>query len=95
MELVSSSVEKSSPYTYRGAWLASAEPRITSRALPSASVTTGTPGLMIPAFWAAMASMVFPSRSVCSRVTLVITETSGVMMLVESHRPPMPTSITA
>ena len=39
--------------------------------------------------------MVFPSRPTCSSETGVITDTVGVMTLVESSRPPRPTSITA
>ena len=56
--------------------------------------TTGIPGLMIPAFSLAISSIVPPSTFTWSRLIGVITETSGVMIFVESSRPPRPTSIT-
>ncbi len=57
-------------------------------------MTTGTPGLMMPPFSAAMASMVSPSSAVCSSASGVITLISGVTRLVASSRPPNPTSST-
>ena len=58
-------------------------------------MTAGQPGLMMPAFAAAIFSSVSPSTSVWSSPMLQITETSGASMtLVESSSPPMPTSIT-
>ena len=53
------------------------------------------PGLMIPAFSAAILGSVSPKNCMWSGEMLVITHTSGVMMLVESSLPPIPTSITA
>ena len=61
----------------------------------SAPVTTGTPGLMIPAFSKAIAPSVFPRYSWWSRAMFVMTETSGVTTFVASNRPPIPTSKTA
>ena len=58
-------------------------------------ISRGTFSLIMPAFCIAMRSKVLPQRSVWSSATLVITLTTGVITLVESHRPPMPTSITA
>lgn len=57
--------------------------------------TTGTPGLMMPAFWYAIASSVFPSWAVWSMPTDVTTDTSGAHTFVLSNRPPRPTSTTA
>ena len=51
--------------------------------------------LIIPAFSRAMASNVSPNRAMWSKDILVMTEASGWMMLVESNRPPKPTSIMA
>ena len=50
---------------------------------------------MMPAFSRAIAVSVEPSRSVWSRLTGVMTETSGSTTLVASSRPPSPTSTTA
>jgi hypothetical protein len=61
----------------------------------SAPHTAGTPGLRIPAFSARTAASVSPSRSVCSSSMLVIAQTAGDTALVESSRPPRPTSSTA
>ena len=68
---------------------------ITSNAVPSLDVMTGTPSLIIPAFSYAIFSKVSPRYSVCSMLMLVITETSGCNMLVASYLPPIPTSTTA
>ena len=57
--------------------------------------TTGTPGLMMPAFSAAIAASVSPSCSVWSRLMAVMTATSGARTFVASSRPPRPTSTTA
>jgi len=57
--------------------------------------TNGTPGLRIPAFSAAIASIVSPRISVWSSPIDVITVTSGASTLVQSSRPPRPTSTTA
>ncbi len=62
---------------------------------PRTPLTTGRPRLMIPAFSAAIAPRVEPSRRVWSNEIVVSTETSGRTALVESSRPPMPTSTTA
>ena len=56
---------------------------------------TSTPGLMMPAFSAAIAASVSPSCLVWSRLMLVMIERHGVQTLVESSRPPSPTSNTA
>ena len=58
-------------------------------------VTQGTPGFMIPAFSRAIFWMVSPRNSVCSIPMLLMTATSGVMTLVLSNLPPIPTSMTA
>lgn len=51
---------------------------------------------MIPALCHAIWSMVFPNMFVCSRAKAVITATDGrSTMLVESKRPPIPTSMMA
>ncbi len=69
--------------------------RITLRGSRSVTpLTTGTPGLMMPAFSAAMAASVSPNCCVWSRLMLVMTDTRGVQTLVESSRPPSPTSNT-
>ena len=47
----------------------------------------------IPAFSLVINSMVLPKITVCSKEILVITETSGVIMLVESNLPPSPVSM--
>ena len=56
---------------------------------------TGTPGLMMPAFSAAMAASVSPNCLTWSKLMLVMIDTHGVQTLVESSRPPSPTSSTA
>jgi len=56
----------------------------------STPLTTGTPGLMIPAFSEAMAARVRPRYSVWSREIEVMTETKGKTTLVASNRPPCP-----
>ena len=53
------------------------------------------PGLITPAFSAAMASMVSPRWAWWSSPMLVITAATGVTTLVASSRPPRPTSTTA
>ena len=58
-------------------------------------ITTGTLCLIIPAFCAAIKGRVSPKISIWSQPILVITERSGVIMLVESNLPPRPTSIIA
>ena len=58
-------------------------------------ITTGTPGLIMPAFSPAISSSVFPKNCVWSKLMLVMTQSSGVMMFVQSSRPPSPTSTTA
>ncbi|SCI72153.1 Uncharacterised protein [uncultured Roseburia sp.] len=69
---------------------------ITSEALLSVlSYTTGTPGFKIPAFSAAIFSMVSPKISVWSRLTEVRTVIIGEEILfVASRRPPRPVSKT-
>ncbi len=57
--------------------------------------TTRLPGLMMPALSRAMSSRVGPSTSVWSKLTLVRTATSASTTLVQSQRPPKPTSTTA
>ena len=57
--------------------------------------TTGTSSLIIPAFSLAILVSVWPRYCIWSKPILVITHRSGVMILVQSRRPPMPTSITA
>ena len=58
--------------------------------------TTGTSSLIIPAFSLVYFSSVCgPDIVIWSKPILVITHRSGVMILVQSRRPPMPTSITA
>lgn len=58
-------------------------------------VTHGTPGFMMPAFSDAISSIVLPRNLVCSIPMLLITATSGLITLVESRRPPIPTSMIA
>ena len=58
-------------------------------------MTQGTPGFMIPAFSEAMEASESPNCAIWSKEMLVITDNNGVMILVESSRPPSPTSITA
>ena len=59
--------------------------RITSRGSGAVTpLTTGTPGLMIPAFSAAMAASESPNCWVWSKLMLVMTDTRGVQTLVES-----------
>ena len=57
--------------------------------------TAGIPGFRIPAFSLAMASMVWPRYASWSKSMGVITVRTGSTTLVESRRPPRPTSITA
>ena len=57
--------------------------------------TTGIPCLMIPDFSIAMSSSELPRNCVWSILMLVMTDKIGMMMFVQSRRPPMPTSITA
>ena len=57
--------------------------------------TAIAPGLMIPAFSVAIASMVEPSSRVWSMSTGVMTATCPSAMLVASHDPPSPTSTIA
>ena len=49
----------------------------------------------MPTLSLAIAAIVGPSTAVWSRSTLVSTVTTPSMTLVESHVPPMPTSMTA
>ena len=57
--------------------------------------TTGQPGLMMPAFCAAISVSVFPSRAIWSKDTEVIAQTSGFFTtFVASSKPPMPVSRT-
>ncbi len=58
-------------------------------------VTTGRPGLMMPAFSAATFARVSPRYAVCSNPISVRTATKGVTTLVLSSRPPSPVSRTA
>lgn len=68
----------------------------TRRTSPSASpIITGMRGLIMPAFSDAISGRVSPSSAVWSLEILVMIDSSGVMMLVLSSRPPSPTSITA
>ena len=53
------------------------------------------PSLIIPAFFSAISRTVSPRTSVCSRLTLVMTETRAFTTLVASSLPPIPTSRTA
>ena len=57
--------------------------------------TTGTSGLIMPAFSKAISGNVSPSMSQWSSPILVMTLSSGVMILVLSSLPPRPVSITA
>jgi aldose 1-epimerase len=66
--------------------------RVASRYSPT---TTGTCGLMMPAFSPAISASVLPRNWVWSKLMLVMMESIGVMMLVQSSLPPSPTSITA
>ena len=58
-------------------------------------ITTGTFSLMMPAFSRAILSKVFPKNLVWSRLIFVIIDNIGVIILVQSSRPPSPTSIIA
>ena len=58
-------------------------------------MTTRLPALKMPDLSRAMSSRVGPSTSVWSKLTLVSTATSPSTTLVQSHRPPRPTSTTA
>ena len=55
----------------------------------------GSPGLMMPAFCAAIVVMSSPSQSMWSMPTGMITATGASMTLVASQAPPSPTSTTA
>ena len=57
--------------------------------------TTGTHGLMMPAFSKAISGSVSPRMLQWSSPMLVITESTGVTIFVLSKRPPRPVSITA
>ena len=57
-------------------------------------LTAGRDRLRIPAFSVAIAPSVLPSCRVWSKAMLVMTERTGWTTLVESSRPPMPTSST-
>ena len=58
-------------------------------------MTTGTLCLIIPAFSPAIFASVFPRNCVWSRLMFVMMDRMGLMMLVQSRRPPSPTSTTA
>ena len=80
----------------KGAPRRSAIPRMISTIDSSAAPhTTGTPGFTIPAFSAAICASVSPRISVWSSPIEVMTLTSGASTLVQSSRPPSPTSTTA
>ena len=75
-------------------WVATS--RITASTSGSCSKNSaGTPFLKIPAFSRAICALVVPSSLVWSRSMAVTMLTSGVITLVESRRPPRPTSTTA
>ncbi len=76
---------------------ASAQPTSIAPRAPGSrtKLTSGTPGLAIPALSRAISSTVSPKMSVWSSATLVITETRGRSTLVPSSVPPTPASITA
>ena len=79
-----------------GAWFSPAIVSNTIRVSGVVSpITTGTPFLIIPAFSIAICSSDVPRNWVWSMPILVIIDRIGVMMLVQSRRPPSPTSITA
>ena len=50
---------------------------------------------MMPAFSVAISASVCPKNCVWSRLMLVMIESSGRMMFVQSNLPPSPVSITA
>ena len=52
------------------------------------------PGLTMPTFSRAISAFVLPNHSMWSRSTLVMTLTIPSAVLVASHRPPAPTSMT-
>ena len=58
-------------------------------------IITGTLCLMMPAFSLAIWAKVFPRNCVWSKLIFVITDSIGLMILVQSSLPPNPTSITA
>ena len=58
------------------------------------AMTMGVPLLMMPAFSAAINGSVLPRVATWSRLTGVITLTSGSTTFVESSLPPSPTSTT-
>ena len=60
----------------------------------SRPITSGTPGLAIPAFSAAIETTSVPRYSSWSSAIDVIAVTIGLTRLVASSRPPSPTSIT-
>ena len=66
--------------------------RVSGRASPT---TTGVPCFMIPAFSYAIFDNVLPKNWVWSSEMLVMMESKGLIMLVQSNRPPKPTSIMA
>ncbi len=87
------SISKSTPNSRRGAPTSFARSRTTSRAGPGSGPTTqGMPGFTIPDFSNAMDSIRSPRMSVCSSSIVEMQATSGWTMLVESRRPPRPTS---
>lgn len=57
--------------------------------------TIGTPFLTMPNFSVKISSKVLPSTCIWSKATLVIIERMGVITLVASNLPPIPTSIMA
>ncbi len=82
--------------TYRSACMARAASRITFKdSLCVFDVMTGIPGLIMPAFSAAIFAIVFPSSPVWSFDMSVSTETSGITTFVESSLPPSPVSMIA
>ena len=58
-------------------------------------ITTAVLGFIIPAFSAAICSRVLPKNAVWSNPILVIMDSTGFIMFVQSNRPPSPVSITA
>ena len=85
-----------SPSTASEALRASAAAFSTSSAAGFCSAeTAAAPGLMMPDLTVAISAIVFPRRSAWSRSIGANTTTSPSAVLVESHEPPIPTSITA
>ena len=58
-------------------------------------ITTGICCFMIPAFSPAIRASVLPRNCMWSKLMLVISDNIGVIMFVQSRRPPSPTSMTA